>query len=82
MARKKIERKLWMAHIVRDGRPDHLPRCLVDGNALQLFHRLESDECTQRSVDMITLSSLLANFTILYATEFFSAHGGSSRLTS
>jgi len=37
IARKKLERILWMADIVRDERSDNLSLCLVDGNVMRGF---------------------------------------------
>jgi hypothetical protein len=49
VARKKLERIFWPADVLHDGRSDNFPFRLVDGDALLLLHRLQSDECAQRA---------------------------------
>jgi hypothetical protein len=68
---KKLERVFRLGQIVRDGRFDNFPLCMIDSDGIDTVNDLKTDESADRTVDVITLAGFFSDLTILDATEFF-----------
>ena len=60
-----------MSQIFRDGRFDNHPFCIVERDVIDAVNDLKTDESPDRAVDVIPLTRLFSDLTILDATEFF-----------
>ena len=57
-----------MSQIVRNSRFNNLPFGIVDGDIIEAVNDFQSDESSDRTVDVISLAGLFADLTILDAT--------------
>ena len=65
---KKSEHVFRLGQIVRDGRFDDLPFCMVDGDIIDAVNDFKTDKRPDRAVDVITLARFFSDLAILDAT--------------
>lgn len=54
-----------MSEIIRDSGLTDFPFCIVDSDIVDLVNRLKAYECTERTVDMVSLAGFFSDFIIL-----------------
>lgn len=57
--KKKLDHVFRMSQIIRDSRFDDLPLSVIDGDRIDLVSHFETDESTERAVDVVSLARLL-----------------------